>query len=61
MGKECEACASFDRATQVACEAWAESHRMQGIYHDLSKSFALGEEEMMLLRADIRALKDPTE
>ena len=34
---------------------------MQGIYHDLSKSFALGKEEMMLLRADIRALKDPTE
>jgi hypothetical protein len=60
MGKTYEA--AFDRATGVASEACVEVHRTQGNYFDLSKSFALGEKELMLLRRDhIRVLKDATE
>ena len=45
----------FDRATNVASEACKEAHRIQGNYFNLSKSFALGEEELMLLRDHSRA------
>jgi hypothetical protein len=43
MRKACEAREAFDsRATEVASEACAEAHRIQGNSFDLSKSFALG-------------------
>ena len=61
MGKAYEARAAFDRATEVSSGACVEAHRIQGNYFDLSKSFALGEGELTLLRNHIRALKDPTE
>ena len=61
MEKAFEARVIFDRATSVASDAWKEAHRIQGKYFDLSKSFALGEEELMLLRDRIRAPKDPME
>ena len=59
MEKAFEARVIFDRATSVASDAFKEAHRIQGEYFDLSKSFALGEEELMLLRDRIRAPKDP--
>ena len=61
MEKAFEARVIFDRATSVASDACKEAHRIQGKYFDLSKSFALGEEELMLLRDRIRAPKDPME
>ena len=61
MGKAYEARAAFDRATEVASEACVEAHRIQGNYFDLSKSFALGEGELMLLRDHIRSFKVSTE
>ena len=62
MGKAYEARAAFDRATEVAYyEACVEAHRIQGNYFDLSKSFALGEGELMLLRDHIRSFKVSTE
>ena len=48
--KAYEAREAFDRATEVASEACAEAHRIQGNNFDLSKSFVLGQGEMMLLR-----------
>ena len=56
MGKAYEAHA--DKATEVASEACGEAHRIQGNYFDLSKSFARGEEKLMLLRDHIRSLND---
>ncbi len=61
MGKTYEARAAFDRATGVASEACVEVHRIQDNHFDLSKPFALGEKELMLLRDHIRVLKDPME
>ena len=61
MGKAYEARAAFDRATEVASEACVEAHRIQGHYFDLSKSFARGEGELILLRDHIRSLRDLTE
>ena len=61
MEKACEAREAFDRATGVASDACVEAHRIQGHYFDLSKSFASGEEELMLLRDLIRSLNDSTE
>ena len=61
MGKAYEARVAFDRATEVASEACAEAHRIQGHYFDLSKSFARGEGELILLRDHIRSLNDLTE
>ena len=61
MEKAHEARAAFDKATEVASEACVEAHRIQGHFFDLSKSFASGEEELMLLRDLIRSLNDSTE
>ena len=52
---------SLVKATEVASDASEEAHRMQ-VASDLSRLlFAFCEGEIMLLRADICALKDPTE
>jgi hypothetical protein len=61
MEKAYEAREAFDRATGVASDACVEAHRIQGHFFDLSKSFARGEEELMLLRDLIRSLNDSTE